>query len=69
MLLSGDGQRIDGVQVFFFPGEKGGGVVSNLVPPGECDWAASDIDSDNDFCILDHETGSGMIVIYIFYFI
>ncbi|XP_075223558.1 autophagy-related 2 [Lycorma delicatula] len=57
-----DGRRIEGVQVFFFPDEKGGGsVISSVCPHHECDWAASDIDSDSDFCILDHEAGSGMI--------
>lgn len=66
--MIGDGQKIEGVQVFFFPDEKGGAVVSSAVPPVDCDWAASDIDSDSDFCILDHEAGSGMIVSALLYY-
>lgn len=54
------------MKVFFFPDERGGGVTTNLASTCDCDWAASDIDSDSDFCILDHEAGSGIIVIISF---
>ncbi|KAL1129547.1 hypothetical protein AAG570_012492 [Ranatra chinensis] len=47
-----------GVEVFFFP-DEGSVAQHDAVTP--VDWAGSDIDSEHDFCMLEHETGSGIV--------